>query len=183
MKKKDIIIDGDKFQKEYKHQIRKELISDLIQGIILLIISCAGLFFGSKLLLKLVIYVFPLLIFIYATNIFTIGIKTLKISKKQGISLLIEAIAFALFAIYIFINPINTLGMILVIIGSVIIANAIMKMLIFTNYLPIGSFIFGGILIFFADGLINLFYTIVMIALLFYGISKISKFIYSIKNK
>lgn len=71
----------------------------------------------------------------------------------------------------------------LVVIGSIIVANAIMKMLLFPNYLPIGSFIFGGILIVFADSLINFFYTIVMIFLLLYGINKISKFIYSLKNK
>lgn len=183
MKKKDIIIDGDKFQKEYKNQYRKELITDLIQGIILLIISSAGLFFGSKLLLKLVIYIFPLFILTYAVNIFNLGLMTFKVTKKQGISSFIQAVIFAFLAIYIFINPISSLGMVLVVIGSIIVANAIMKMLLFPNYLPIGSFIFGGILIVFADGLINFFYTIVMIFLLLYGINKISKFIYSLKNK
>ena len=60
--KKNIIIDGDKFQKEYKNQYRKELITDLVQGILFIVIAGAGLFFGDKLLLKLFIYIFPLFI-------------------------------------------------------------------------------------------------------------------------
>lgn len=181
--KKNIIIDGDKFQKEYKEQYRKELITDLVQGIILLIISCAGLFFGSKLLLKLFIYIFPLFILTYAVNLFSMGIGAMKISKRQGISFFIQALIFTLFAIYIFLNPISTLGFVLVVLGAIIIINAIIKMIYFPNYLPIGSLIFGGLLIIFSEALINFFYTIVMLFLLLYGISKISKFIYSIKNQ
>ena len=53
----------------------------------------------------------------------------------------------------------------------------------FPNYIPLGSLIGAGLLILFADTLINVFYTMVMIVLLIFGISKISKFIYSLKNK
>lgn len=181
--KKNIIIDGDKFQKEYKNQYRKELITDLIQGIILLIISCSGLFLGSKLLLKIIIYIFPLFIMTYAINLFSMGISSRKNNSKQGTYFLLQALIFALLAIYIFFNPIDTLGIVLVILGATIIANAIIKMLYFPNYVPLGSFISGGLLILFSDSLINVFYNIVMIFLLFFGISKISKFIYSIRNK
>lgn len=182
-KSKNIIIDGDKFQKEYKNQYRKELITDLVQGIILLIIACSGLFFGSKLLLKLIIYIFPIFILTYAVNLFSMGIGAMKISKRQGISFFIQSLFFALFAVYIFLNPISSLGYVLVILGIIILINAFIKMLYFPNYLPIGSFIGGGLLIIFADALVNFFYTIAMIFLMFYGISKISKFIYSIQNK
>lgn len=181
--KKNLIIDGDKFQKEYKEQYRKDLITDLIQGIILLIISCAGIFFGSKLLLKLIIYIFPIFILTYAVNLFSMGLGAMKTNSKQGISFFIQAIIFALFAIYIFLNPISSLGYVLVVLGIIILVNAFIKMLYFPNYLPIGSFIGGIFLITFADALINVFYTIVMIFLMLYGISKISKFIYSLQNK
>ncbi len=181
--KKDIIIDGDKFQKEYKHQYKKELITDLVQGIILLIISCSGLFFGDKLLLKLIIYIFPIFILTYSVNLFSLGIGTIKRHKRQSISFFIQSLFFALFAIYIFFNPISSLGFVFVALGVVILLNAIIKMIYFPNYVPLGSLIGAGLLILFADTLINLFYTMVMIILLFFGISKISKFIYSLKNK
>lgn len=180
--KKNIIIDGDKFQKEYKNQYRKELITDLVQGIIFLIISGAGLFFGDKLLLKLFIYIFPLFILTYSVNLFSIGMGALKKHKNQAISFFIQSLIYLFFAIYIFLNPISSLGFVLVIIGVIILINAIIKMIYFPNYVPLGSLIGAGLLILFADSLINLFYTIVMIFLLFFGISKISKFIYSLKN-
>lgn len=182
MKKKNVVIDGDKFQKEYKNKYRKELILDFIQGIILLSISCAGLFFGSKLLLKLVIYILPLFILTYSFTLFTMGISSFKNNRKQGISLFVQSLLFAFLSIYIFLNPIDTLGFVLVVFGTIIIANAIVKMFYFPNFLPIGSFIFGGILIIFSEALINFFYTLVMLFLLLYGINKISKFIYSIKT-
>ena len=180
--KKNIIIDGDKFQKEYKAQYRKELITDLIQGILLLVISCAGLFFGSKLLLKIIIYIFPLFILTYAINLFSMGISAIKNNQNQGISFFIQAAIFALFAVYIFFNPIDTLGFVLVVLGIAILANAVIKMIYFPNYMPIGSFIGGMLLILFSDFLIDIFYSIVMVFLLMFGISKISKFIYSINK-
>ena len=63
--KKNIIIEGDKFQKEYKKQYKKELIYELILGVLLIVIAVLGLFFGSKLLLKMGIIIFPLLILSY----------------------------------------------------------------------------------------------------------------------
>lgn len=182
-KNKNVIIDGDKFQKEYKHQYRKELITDLVQGILLLVIACSGLFFDSKLLLELIIYIFPIFILTYAVNLFWMGIGTLKYKISQSIIFFIQSLLFILFAIYIILNPIGSLGYVLVIIGSIIIINALIKMLYFPNYFPVTSFIGGGILILFADALINFFYSIAMVILLILGVSKISKFIYSIKHK
>lgn len=181
--KKNIIIDGDKFQKEYKNQYRKELITDLIQGILFLIFSCSGLFFGSKLLLSIVIYIIPLFILIYSINLFSMGFSIFKNDKRKSITFFIQSLMFVLFAIYIFLNPIKSLNYVLVIIGAVIITNAIIKAIYFPNYFPVGSFIFGGILIIFSEALINFFYTIAMFILLFFGVSKISKFIYALNKK
>ena len=180
--KKNIIIDGDKFQKEYNNQYRKELITDLVQGILFIVIAGAGLFFGDKLLLKLFIYIFPLFILTYAVNLFSLGIGALKKHMNQAIAFFIQSVIYTLFAIYIFLNPISSLGYVLVIIGAIILANAIIKMIYFPNYVPLGSLIGAGLLILFADSLINIFYTIVMIFLLLFGISKINKFIHSLKN-
>lgn len=181
--KKNIIIDGDKFQKEYKNQYTKELITDLIQGIIFLLTSCAGLFFGDKLLLKLFIYIFPVFILTYSINLLSLGIGLIKTRRNQALSFFIQALIYAVFAIYIFLNPISSLGFILVTIGVIILINSIIKMIYFPNYVPLGSLLGAGILILFADTLINLFYTLAMTFLLFFGISKISKFMYSFKNR
>lgn len=181
--KKNIIIDGDKFQKEYKRQFKKELITDLVLGIIFLIISISGLFFGDKLLLKLFVYIIPLFILTYAVNLFSLGIGTINSNKNQSISFFIQSLCFTLFAVYIFFNPISSLSFVLVIIGAIILVNTIIKMLYFPNYLPISSLLSAGLLILFSDFLIDLFYTIVMIFLLFIGISKIMKFVNSIKKQ
>ena len=181
--KKDIIIDGDKFQKEYKRQYRKELITDLVQGILLIVIALCGLFLGDALLLKLAIYIFPLFILTYAVNLFSMGLGVGKKNQKQAISFFIQAVIFAGIAIYIFLNPFGSLGFVLVVLGGIIIANAVIKMIYFPNYTPVGSIICGLFLMVFADSLIKFFYTIAMIIILMIGISKISKFIYSIKYK
>lgn len=181
--KKNIIIDGDKFQKEYKAQYRKELITDLVQGILLLIIAFCGLFLGDALLLKLAIFIFPIFILTYAINLLSMGLGVIKYNQKQGITFFMQAIIFAGIAIYIFLNPIKSLGFILVVLGGIIIANAIIKMIYFPNYTPVGSIVCGLFLMIFADLLIKFLYTIAMIFIMMYGIAKISKFIYSIKNK
>ena len=179
--KKNIVIDGDKFQKEYKKQFQKEMITDLVQGILLLIIAITGLF-GSKLLLKLFIYIFPLFILTYAINLFSMGLSIIKTRQSQGISFFIQSIIFAAFAIYIFLNPINTVNYILIMIGAFIITNAIIKMIYFPNYIPVGSLVCGFLLIVFSEFFIEFFYSIIMIFLLIYGTSKISKAIYTMKN-
>ena len=127
------IIDGDKFQKEYKNQYRKELITDLVQGILFLVIAGAGLFFGDKLLLKLFIYIFPLFILTYAVNLFSLGIGAFKKHKSQAIAFFIQSVIYTLFAVYIFLNPISSLGYVLVVIGAIILANAIIKMIYLLN--------------------------------------------------
>ena len=180
--KKNIIIDGDKFQKEYKKQYQKELITNLIQGIIICCLAGSGLFFGSKLLLQVVIYIFPIFILTYSINLLSLGLGIIKTNHNQGISFFIQALIFAIFAIYIMINPIKSLNIALVIIGSLIVLNAVIKMFYYPDYLPLGSFIGGGILILFSETLIDLFYTIVMLFLLLYGIGKIINAIYQIKE-
>ena len=85
----------------------------------------------------------------------------------------------------IFIIPIKTIFKIIInsVLGGIIIANAIIKMIYFPNYTPVGSIVCGLFLMIFADLLIKFLYTIAMIFIMMYGIAKISKFIYSIKNK
>ncbi len=181
--KKNIIIEGDVFQKEYKKQYRDEMVTNFIQGLILVTIALLGIIFGQKILLKLIIYIFPLFILTYAVNLFIMGLRSLKINMKTAISFFIQAVIPFGLALYIFFDPISSLGLVLVIIGILIILNGIIKMIYFPDYIPVSAFITGGMLILFSDFLINLFYTMVMVFLLFVGIGKIGKAIYSFKEK
>lgn len=180
---KSVIIDGDKFQKEYKKQYSKELIYDLILGIILVLISISGLFFGSKLLLKIGIIIFPLLLLIYGINLLMISSSLLKNFPKQASSFAIQAILALIVAIYIILNPIETLSYILIIAGCFIIFNSIFKILLFGSYVPVTTLLIGIIMVLFSNELINIMYYFIMILVLMAGTGLITNAYYKIKNK
>ena len=180
---KDIIIDGDKFQKEYKKQYKKELIYELILGVLLILIAISGLFFGSKLLLKIGIIIFPLLILSYAINLLIISISLLKSFPKQASSFIIQAILAFVVAIYIILNPIETLSLILIIAGGFIVFNSIIKIILFGSYVPVSTLVLGLLLILFSNELISIMYYFVMVLVLMAGTGLITNAYYKIKNK
>jgi hypothetical protein len=180
---KDIIIDGDKFQKEYKKQYKKEVIYEIILGILLILIAISGLFFGSKLLLKIGIYIFPILIIGYGINLLTISLSLIRRFPKQASSFLIQAVLAFLIAFYIIFNPIETLSYILIIFGAFMVINSIIKILLLKNRLPITTLLIGLILMLFSNELINIMYYFVMVLLLIIGTILITSSYYKIKNK
>ena len=182
MNNKHIIIDGDKFQKEYKEQYKKDLVFSIILGIILIVIAISGLF-GSKLLLKIGIVLFPVLMIIYAINLLTIGFSMYKNYKHQARSYFLQALLVALIALYIIINPIETLNWIIILVGIFIIANGLVKMIYFPGYIPLLSFIGGGLLILFSNLIIDFIYFIVLGILFGKGLSLLMNSITKIKNK
>lgn len=182
MDNKHIIIDGDKFQKEYKDQYKKDLVFSIILGVILIVLAASGLF-GSKLLLKIGIVLFPVLMIIYATNLLTIGLSMYKKYKHQARTYFLQALLVALIAIYIIINPIETLNWIIILVGIFIIASGLVKMLYFPGYIPVLSFVGGGLLILFSNIIIEFIYFIVLIILFGKGISLLYNSITKIKNK
>ena len=180
---KNIIIEGDKFQKEYKKQYKKELVYELILGVLLIVIAISGLFFGSKLLLKMGIIIFPLLIISYGINLLTISLSLLKEFPKQASSFIIQAILAFVIALYIILNPIETLSLILVIAGGFIVFNSIINILLFGSYVPVSTLVLGLLLILFSNELINIMYYFVMILVLMAGCGLITTGYYKIKNK
>ena len=180
---KNVIIEGDKFQKEYKKQYKKEVGYELFLGILLIVISISGLFFGSKLLLKMGIIIFPLLILCYGIKLLLISLSLLKNFPKQASSFIIQALLAFIIAIYIILNPIETLSLILIIAGAFIVANSIVKILLFGSYVPVTTLLLGILLMLFSNELINIMYYFVMVLVLMAGAGLITSSYYKIKNK
>lgn len=181
--KKNIVIDGDVFQEEYKKRQEKTQIYGLLQGILFLIISIAGLFFESKILLKIVILLFPLSMFIYAARLLSIAYGIFKLDKSIAYTYLLQGVLMILGGGYILFNPLESLNVCLTAIGIIIIINSVLKMTYMKSYLPVGSIILGILLMLFPAGLIDTFYKIFLVFLLIYSIGKISQSIQILKNK
>lgn len=148
----------------------------LAKGILALLVSIAGLCFNSKLILKLFVYIFPIGLIIYSATILKKAIYCLSKNKKEGISFLIKGLIPLTIALYIIFNPINTLSLIITIVGSLILVNALWSFLIM-GYLPISQIIIGLICALFSQTIIDTFYTLFLIFVLIYGIYKVLEFV------
>lgn len=148
----------------------------LVKGILALIVSISGLCFNSKLILKLFVYIFPIVLIIYASSILRKALYCLTKNKKESISFLVKGLIPLFIAIYIIFNPINTLSLIISIVGALILVNALWSFLII-GYIPISQIIIGLLCVAFSNVIINTFYTLFLIILLVYGIYKIFEFI------
>jgi len=163
---------------------KKSSIGDLIIGILFLIISITGLFMNSKFILKLVMYLIPLALILYAIHTLRIALSLRKTDKKHFFIFLIQAIILILGAIYVVLFPIESLNYILIFIGAIIMINSLNAMMLtHSGCLSFIPFLTGMLLILFSNQIINTFYTLFLIILLFIGLSKISTFIYRIKNR
>lgn len=167
----------------YVNSGKKNIIGDLIIGVLFLIISISGLFMNSKFILKLFMYIIPVALLLYAANIYRIAFKLIKTDKKHFIFFLIQALLITLCALYVILFPIESLNYIIIFIGVIFIINSINTMLLTrSNMLSFTPFLIGILLILFSNSIIETFYTLFLIVLLFIGISKIITFIYKIKQ-
>lgn len=166
------------------NQNKKGKISELILGTIMIILAFTGLFFDSKLILKLVVYIIPFIILLYTIKPYKIALYFLRKNIKRFIIFLIQAIILDVSAIYILFFPIESLNYIIIVVGILLIINNINNMML-TNSKPISfiSFLFGIICILFSNQIINTFYTIFLIFILFTGIYKVTTYIYLKKNR
>jgi hypothetical protein len=163
---------------------RKNSFGDLIIGLLLFAISFSGLFMGSKFILKLVMYLVPIGLLLYSLNILKIAISLFKTDKKHFVIFLIQAFLIMVGAIYVIWFPIESLNYIIIFIGGILIINSINTMLLTgTSALSFGPFLLGTLLILFSDSIINTFYKLFLIVLLFISISKITKFFIRLKNR
>ena len=163
---------------------KKNGLGDLIIGLILFAISFSGLFMGSKFILKLVMYLVPFGLLLYALNILRIALSLIKTDKRHFVIFLIQAILIITGAIYVILFPIESLNYIIIFIGGIIIINSINTMLLTgTTFFSFGPFLIGILLILFSNSIINTFYKLFLIVLLFISISKITKFFINLKNR
>ena len=170
-----IYVNGNNFNKN-------KGIGDLIIGILLLIISFTGLFMNSKFILKLVMYLIPIALLLYALNTYRIAFTLRKTDKKHFIIFLIQAIILTLVGIYIILFPIESLNYIIIFIGAILMINSINTMILtHSSILSFTPFLIGILLILFSNQIINTFYTFFLIILLFVGISKVTNFFYKLK--
>lgn len=167
------IIDGDKFQKDYKQKILKDKISNLIEGIVFSTVALLALVVGRSFFLKISIIIIPLgfLIFILR-KLFIIKKQT---TKKEGrLEEIIQIILMALFALYIIFNPIKSLAILLQSFGVFLLIKAFLITLSSRSYIPIGTLFSGFLLTMFAESIITTIYTIFFVILLLFGLSKIT---------
>ena len=136
---------------------KKNKISELILGIIMIILAVTGLFMDSKLILKLVMYIIPFIMLLYTIKPYKMASYFFKKDTKRFIVFLVQAIIITISALYILFFPIESLNYIIIVIGILLIINSINNMLLTTKTLSFFPFLFGIICILFSNGIINTF--------------------------
>lgn len=164
----------------YSNNISKKgKITDLVLGILMILVAFSGLFMGSTLVLKIIMYIFPVIILLYSIKPYRIAFYFFKRDFKRFIPFIIQAVLLTLSALYILFYPVESLNYIIVFIGVLLIINSINNMLLTSSkrfaFIP---FLFGAICILFSNQIISFFYTILLIFILFTGISKIITYSY-----
>lgn len=147
----------------------------LAKGLIATIIGILGLILDTKIILKLVIYILPLLLITYSIPEYKKAIYFLNKNKKEFISRTVKSTIPILIAIYIIIHPINSLNLVIIIIGVIQLINALWLLFI-ENTLKLSSILLGIICICLSELIINTFYSLFLIVLLAYGIYQIYTF-------
>ena len=170
MKEEMVIINNS-----FKDNMKKYRNFNFIQGILLIIIGICGLFFESKILLRLVVYILPLLLFSHVAKICMIAHSIRKTDFKNFCLMVIQAIILIISAVYIIINPFDTLQYLVMCLGALLIITSAIK-IVYTkgSAYPIASVIFGILCLLVPSQLIDIFYTVVLVFVLTIGIFKLS---------
>ena len=168
------IIDGDKFQKEYIKQEKKNNITEIIIGLLLIILGLVGLILKTNILYTVISIVVPIILLVYAYENY-IHYKEYKTVAT------IKMIIYISLAILIAFNPglIPTLGIKLL--GSYLIVRSIFRMLILINYsdiinrLDLINLILGILIIILSSVIFNFINIIILITCIVMGINLIIK--------
>lgn len=178
MKKKNQVIEGDKFQKEHKDKLFKDKITNLIEGITAIIVGILGLSMDQNFFLKVAIYIIPIAILLHVLRRVFLLIKNIE-NKRAIVGEVIQLMIMIIFSMYILFNPIDSLAILLQVFGIFILIKAIL-IVITTNYpIPLGTILIGILLTFFATNIIGALYIIFFVIVLVYGLSKILKAMYT----
>ena len=168
------IIDGDKFQKEYIKQEKKNNITEIIIGLLLIILGLVGLILKTNILYTVISIVVPIILLVYAYENY-IHYKEYKTVAT------IKMIIYISLAILIAFNSglIPTLGIKLL--GSYLIVRSIFRMLILINYsdiinrLDLINLILGILIIILSSVIFNFINIIILITCIVMGINLIIK--------
>lgn len=174
MKKNVVIVNGS-FTDNLKESFRKFKIFNLIQGIILIIIGIAGLFFNAKIFLRLAVYVLPLLLLSYVAKTIVMAYPLRKTDMKNFSIMMVQSIILLISAIYVIFYPFDTLQYLIMGIGVLLVLDSVVKF-IYTegSIYPVTSTILGLLCLVFPNQLINIFYKAVLAIILLLGIFKVS---------
>jgi len=162
----------------------KGKITELILGIVMILVALSGLFMGSTLLLKLIMYILPVILLLYSIKPYKMAFYFFKKNIKRFLIFIIQAIILTISAIYILFYPVESLNYIIIIIGVLSLINSINNMILTNSkYFSFLPFLFGTICILFSNQIISIFYTLLLLFILFIGVSKTTSYIHKNKNR
>ena len=120
---------------------------------------------------------------LYSIKPYKVAFYFLRKNIKRFIAFLIQAILLTIISLYILIFPVESLNYIIMIIGGLLLINSINNMILTNSKaLSLFPFILGSICILFSNQLIRIFYTFILLLILFIGISKLTTYIYQNKK-
>ena len=174
MEKNVVIVHGG-FKEAFKENIKKYKLFNLIQGIILLIIGISGLFFNSKIFLRLAVYVLPLLLLSYTAKMIIMALAIRKDDSKSFWIMICQSILLFISAIYVIFFPFNTLNYLVTGIGVLLVLDSVVKFIYTSGSVyPITSTILGLLCLVFPNEIINIFHKLALAIILIIGLLKIS---------
>lgn len=168
------IIDGDKFQKEYIKQEKKNSFSEIIIGALLILLGLIGLILKQNILYTIISIVVPIILLIYAYENY-IHYKEYKTVAT------VKIVIYIALALIIAINPslIPTLGIKLF--GLYLILKSIFKLLIFSKYLnavnniDLINLILGFLILILSSVIFNFINIVILITCIIIGVNLIIK--------
>ena len=168
------IIDGDKFQKEYVKQEKKNSITEIVIGSLLIILGLVGLILKQNILYTIIGIVVPVILLIYAYENY-INYKEYKTIAT------VKMILYVTLALVIAINPalIPTLGIKLF--GAYLVFRSIFRMLLLSKYLSeintidLVNLILGILILILSSVIFSFINIIILITCIIIGINLIVK--------
>lgn len=168
------IIDGDKFQKEYVKQEKKNSITEIVIGSLLIVLGLVGLILKQNILYTIIGIVVPVILLIYAYENY-IHYKEYKTIAT------VKMILYVTLALVIAINPalIPTLGIKLF--GAYLVFRSIFRMLLLSKYLSeintidLVNLILGILILILSSVIFSFINIIILITCIIIGINLIVK--------
>lgn len=168
---KEVVIIND----NVKENLKKYKNFNLLQGIILIIIGITGLFFDSKILLRLAVYVFPILVLSHVAKILMNAFAIRKTDSKSFWIMLVQALLLFICAGYVIINPFDTLQYLVAGVGLLFIINSVVQFIATKGSIaPVATIVIGVLCLIFPGQIIDIFYTIILVIILIVGVFKLS---------